>query len=62
MPKLICVVLGERCNWTCGYCDRPRIQDIKDVNRSLLVKYYFKIADWAKMNSIPLHISGGETG
>jgi len=62
MPKLICVVLGERCNWTCGYCDRPRIQDIKSVDRSYLIKYYFKIARWAKENNIPLHISGGETG
>lgn len=62
MPKLICVVLGERCNWTCGYCDRPRIEHIENVDRELLTKYYFKIAGWAKINNIPLHISGGETG
>jgi organic radical activating enzyme len=56
---MVCMVLGEKCNWSCEYCDRPKIAIPKDANFNLLKKYYPRIVDW--VGDVPLHISGGET-
>lgn len=60
MRYLSCLVLGEKCNWDCNYCDRPRISNPKDVDFNLLKKYYPRILKW--LGDTPVHISGGETG
>jgi organic radical activating enzyme len=57
--RMVCMVLGEKCNWSCSYCDRPRIKQPKDCDLDLLTKYYPKIVKW--IGDTPLHISGGET-
>lgn len=56
---MVCMVLGEKCNWNCEYCDRPKISDPKDGNFDLLKQYYPRIVNW--VGDAPLHISGGET-
>lgn len=61
IPKMVCMVLGEKCNWNCGYCDRPKIEDQKNANFDLIKEYYPKIVDWIGDNC-NIHISGGETG
>jgi len=58
-PKMVCLVLGEHCNWDCGYCDRPKIEKPKRVNLKLLHQFYPRIIEWA--NDVNVHISGGET-
>jgi len=60
IPKLVCMVIGEKCNWNCGYCDRPKIKKQRDVNVELVEKYYPKIVEWIG-DDCDIHISGGET-
>lgn len=56
---MVCMVFGEKCDWKCDYCDRPKIFEPKDVNFDLVKQYYSRILKWVKDR--PLHISGGET-
>jgi len=56
---MVCMVLDERCNWSCKYCDRPKIESPKEINFDLLKQYYPRIIEW--VGDVPLHISGGET-
>lgn len=58
-PKMICIVLDERCNWSCEYCDRPRINNPGKVKFDMLKMYYPKILE--VYPNTPIHISGGET-
>jgi len=58
-PKMVCMVLDERCNWNCDYCDRPRINKPKKINVELLREYYPHILK--AYQDVPIHISGGET-
>jgi MoaA/NifB/PqqE/SkfB family radical SAM enzyme len=58
IPKLVCMVLGEKCNWNCKYCDRPKIENQGDIDFDLLKEYYPRIIEWMHGD---IHISGGET-
>ena len=58
-PKMVCIVLGEHCNWDCGYCDRPKIEKPMRANLKLLYQFYPRVIEWAKDCNV--HISGGET-
>lgn len=61
IPKMVCMVLGEKCNWDCSYCDRPKIVNQNNVNFDILREYYPKIVKWIG-DDCDIHISGGETG
>ena len=59
-PKMVCIVLGEKCNWNCGYCDRPKIKSPKGADMNLLYQFYPRVIEWSEDCNV--HISGGETG
>ena len=56
---MVCMVFGEKCNWKCEYCDRPKILEPRNADFDLIKEYYPRIVKWVK--DVPLHISGGET-
>ena len=58
-PKMVCMVLGEKCNWECTYCDRPTIFNPMDVDYDLFKQFYPRIIELA--DECDLHVSGGET-
>lgn len=56
----ICIILTQKCNWDCAYCDRPSIEHRKEPDKKIVEKFYPRLLE--KYNDSLVYISGGEPG
>jgi len=59
-PYNICIILTQKCNWDCDYCDRPNLKERKEPDMNTLKKFFPRLIE--KYNDTPVYISGGEPG
>jgi organic radical activating enzyme len=59
-PYIVCMIVTQKCNWVCEYCDRPLLKEMKDINEDVFRKYFPRIIK--KYSEVPLYINGGELG
>ena len=59
--KIACIVFTQMCNFRCGYCHNPELNDIKKVNEEVIeVKAFFEFLEKRKGKLDGVVITGGE--
>ena len=59
--KIACIVFTQMCNFRCGYCHNPELNDIKKVNEEVIdVNTFFEFLEKRKGKLDGVVITGGE--